>query len=135
MPRARLFGRIQKLDGDAMRPEAHLPIEPSPLGGSANGSSAGIPGVASIESSRPGRIEVVATSTSGGVLVLHDTYYPGWLAEVDGRPASIQRAFVLFRGVEVPAGTHRVTFRFAPFSFTNLRDAVNAAHALSVRRP
>ena len=135
MPRARLFGRIQKLDGDAMRPEAHLPIEPSPLGGSANGSSAGIPGVASIESSRPGRIEVVATSTSGGVLVLHDTYYPGWLAEVDGRPASILRAFVLFRGVEVPAGTHRVTFRFAPFSFTNLRDAVNAAHALSVRRP
>jgi hypothetical protein len=66
---------------------------------------------------------------------VHDTYYPGWLAEVDGRPASIQRAFVLFRGVEVPAGTHRVTFRFAPFSFTNLRDAVNAAHALSVSRP
>ena len=135
MPRARLFGRIQKLDGDAMRPEAHLPIEPSPSGGSANGSSAGIPGVASIKSSRPGRIEVVATSTSGGLLVLHDTYYPGWLAEVDGRPASILRAFVLFRGVEVPAGTHRVTFRFAPLSFTNLRDAVNAAHALSVRRP
>ena len=134
MPRARLFGRVQQLDGDATRP-AHVPIEPSPLGGSANGSSAGIPGVASIKSSRPGRIEVVVTSTNGGVLVLHDTYYPGWLAEVDGRPASIQRAFVLFRGVEVPAGTHRVTFRFAPFSFTNLRDAVNAAHALSVRRP
>jgi hypothetical protein len=79
-------------------------------------------GVASIESSRPGRIEVVATSTSGGLLVLHDTYYPGWLAEVHGRPASILRAFALFRGVEVPAGTHRVTFRFAPFSFTNLRE-------------
>jgi hypothetical protein len=134
MPRARLFGRVQQLDGDAMRP-AHVPIEPSPLGGSANGSSAGIPGVASIESSRPGRIEVVVTSTSGGVLVLHDTYYPGWLAEVDGRPASILRAFVLFRGVEVPAGTHRVTFRFAPFSFTNLRNAVNAALALSARTP
>ena len=135
MPRARLFGRIQKLDGDAMRPGAYLPIEPSLLVGPANDSSAGIPGVASIESSRPGRVEVVATSTSGGLLVLHDTYYPGWLAEVDGQPASILRAYVLFRSVEVPAGTHRVTFRFAPLSFTNMRDAVNAALALSARRP
>jgi hypothetical protein len=134
MPRARLFGRIQKLDGNAMRPEAHLPIEPSPSGG-PDDSSAGIPGAASIESSRSGRIEVVATSTSGGLLVLHDTYYPGWLAEVDGQPAAILRAYVLFRGVEVPAGTHRVTFRFAPLSLTNLRDAVNAALAMSARRP
>ena len=134
MPRARLFDRIQKLDGNAMRPEAHLPTEPSPSGGSDD-SSAGIPGAASIESSRSGRIEVVATSTSGGLLVLHDTYYPGWLAEVDGQPAAILRARVLFRGVEVPAGTHRVTFRFAPLSFTNLRDAVNAALAMSARSP
>jgi hypothetical protein len=135
MPRARLFGRVQQLDGEAMRPEVHLPIAPSPSGGSAKESSPGIAGAASIELSRPGRVEVVATSTSGGLLVLHDTYYPGWLAEVDGRPASILRAFVLFRGVEVPPGTHRITFRFAPFSFTNLRDAVNAALAMSARRP
>jgi hypothetical protein len=135
MPRARLFGRVQQLDGEAMRPEVHLPIAPSPSGGSAKEFSPGIAGAASIELSRPGRVEVVATSTSGGLLVLHDTYYPGWLAEVDGRPASILRAFVLFRGVEVPPGTHRITFRFAPFSFTNLRDAVNAALAMSARRP
>jgi hypothetical protein len=91
---------------------------------------AGIPTVPSIESSRPSRIAVVATSTSGGLLVLH-----GWLAEVDGQPASILQAYVLFRGVEVPARTHRVTFRFAPFSFTNMRDAVDAALALSASRP
>ena len=44
--------------------------------------------------------------------------------ELSARRASILRACVLFRGVEVPAGTHRVMFRFAPFSFTNMRNAV-----------
>ena len=132
MPRARLFGRIQQLDGDAMRPE---PTSQSNRRRQADRLRGGHSWRGVDRSSRFGRIEVVVTSTSGGVLVLHDTYYPGWLAEVDGRPASFLRACVLFRGIEVPAGTRRVTFRFAPFSFTNLRDAVNAALALSARGP
>ena len=57
------------------------------------------------------------------MLALHDTYYPGWIAEIDGVRAPILRADVLFRGVEMPPGQHRVVFRFAPFSFENLRDA------------
>jgi hypothetical protein len=28
--------------------------------------------------------------------------------------------------VEIPPGTHRVSFRFAPFSLANLRAALNA---------
>jgi len=87
------------------------------------------PGVARIVSSRPGRVEVVANSAGGGLLTLHDIYYPGWIAEIDGKPASILRADILFRGVELPPGTHQVTFRFAPFSPANLRSALNAALA------
>jgi hypothetical protein len=84
-------------------------------------------GTVKIELSRLGRLELIASSPAGGLLVLHDTYYPGWIAEVDGKTVPIQRSGTLFRAVDVPTGTHRVTFRFAPLSLANLRDAMNAA--------
>jgi uncharacterized membrane protein YfhO len=46
--------------------------------------------------------------------VLVDSYDPGWRADVDGRPAAVERANVAFRGVAVPAGRHRVTLRYRP---------------------
>jgi hypothetical protein len=46
-------------------------------------------------------------------LVLADTFYDGWSATIDDLPVAIQRTNFAFRGVEVPAGRHRVTFEFA----------------------
>ena len=63
----------------------------------------------------------------GGVLALHALYYPGWVAEIDGKPAPVLRADVLFRGVEVPPGHHRIVFRYAPFSLDNLSNALRTA--------
>ena len=60
------------------------------------------------------------------MLMVHEVYYPGWVAEIDGQPARILRANVLFRGVEVGEGRHIVVFRFEPFSLSNLRDAFMA---------
>ena len=82
---------------------------------------------AKISSLRPGRIEIDTESDSGGVLAWHGTYYPGWIAEIDGNIVPILRADVLFRGIEVPAGKHRVVFRFAPFRAENLADALRVA--------
>lgn len=54
------------------------------------------------------------------MLVLHDIYYPGWEAYLDGEPRRILRANLLFRGVEVPPGRHRIRFEFKPLSVHNL---------------
>jgi uncharacterized membrane protein YfhO len=69
---------------------------------------------------RPGLVEVEVDARRAGVLVLHDTYYPGWIAEIDGKRVPILRADVLFRGVELAPGNHKVLFRFAPLSIENL---------------
>jgi hypothetical protein len=87
-------------------------------------------GTAKIEFSAPGRLDVVTSSTTAELLVVHDLYYPGWVAVVDGRRMPIDRADLLFRAVEVPAGMHHVTFVFAPFSLENLKTALALALGL-----
>jgi hypothetical protein len=72
---------------------------------------------ANITSYDPDRVVVETTEEGDGWLVLTDAWYPGWRATVDGAPAEIMRADVLFRGVRVPAGRHRVEFTYAPMSF------------------
>ncbi len=64
----------------------------------------------------PDRVAIDATAGSPALLVLTDTYFPGWVAEVDGVPAEIVRADHAFRGVLLDAGTHRVVFRYEPAS-------------------
>jgi hypothetical protein len=81
-------------------------------------------GTARMVTWRPDRVEIETDSESGGMLVLHDLDYPGWVVDIDGREAPILRADVLFRGVEMPPGHHHVTFRFAPFAFENLTNAL-----------
>jgi len=66
-------------------------------------------------------IDVEADRNS--VLILHDIYYPGWEAAVDGERRPILRANLLFRGVELSPGRHRVTFTFRPLSIDNLSSA------------
>ena len=39
---------------------------------------------------------------------------PGWTATIDGRDTPIHPAKGIFQAVEVPAGSHRVTFGYSP---------------------
>jgi hypothetical protein len=62
-------------------------------------------------------LEIEVDAAADGYLVLLDTYYPGWVAQVDGATTSIHRANYVGRAVFVPAGSHTVTFEYRPFSF------------------
>ena len=63
------------------------------------------------------RVVVQASLNEPGVLVLADSYYPGWKAYVNGEEKAIRRANLFFRAVLLPAGNHRVEFRYEPRSF------------------
>jgi Bacterial membrane protein YfhO len=71
---------------------------------------------AHVDSYTDSRVVVTTTTSEPGTLVLADAYYPGWQAEIDGRPASIYPVDVALRGVQVPAGTHTVTMMYRPQS-------------------
>ena len=76
-------------------------------------------GAASIVVDQPDRIEVDVTPERPAVLVLTDAAAPGWVAEVDGRPAAIATVDGAFRGVAVRPTDRRVVFRYVP-TFTGL---------------
>jgi hypothetical protein len=63
------------------------------------------------------RVEIQATLNHPGVLVLADSFYPGWNAYVNGQKREIFRANLFFRGVFLKEGTHHVEFRYQPRSF------------------
>jgi len=62
-------------------------------------------------------VKVEVEAREAGWLLLLDSYYPGWRAEVDGTAAEIYRANGFFRAVRVPAGRHKVVFDFHPGNF------------------
>ncbi len=49
-----------------------------------------------------------------GLLIVADTWYPGWQASVDGQPAQVLRVDHDFRGLVLEPGPHEVELRYAP---------------------
>jgi len=62
------------------------------------------------------RLAIRADLACDGTVILSDTFYPGWRARVDHRPAEIAAANGAMRAVAVPRGNHTVTMRYRPAS-------------------
>ncbi|RKY19599.1 MAG: hypothetical protein DRQ55_10205 [Planctomycetota bacterium] len=58
------------------------------------------------------RLEVQAPGP--GLVVLTDSWDPGWSATLDGAPVPVLRAHHALRAVEVTAGAHLIEFSYAP---------------------
>jgi hypothetical protein len=57
-----------------------------------------------------------ATMACKGLVILADTFFPGWSVTIDGAPSQIHNAYGLFRAVVVPSGTHVIKFHYRPMS-------------------
>ena len=77
-------------------------------------------GSATITRYQDDRVTLSVDTPGPGVVVLNDIVYPGWRVLVDGQPAPVLRANLIFRGVEVGPGHHTVDFSFHPFAPRNL---------------
>lgn len=62
------------------------------------------------------RIVIRAQTDAPGYLVLTDSWFPGWVAFVDGKEMPIHRADYIFRAVALTPGEHTVVFEYRPVS-------------------
>jgi hypothetical protein len=60
-------------------------------------------------------IALLAGMRCRGMVMLADTYMPGWIATVDGKRAQIHEMYGVIRGVVVDAGPHRVEMLYRPW--------------------
>ncbi len=65
---------------------------------------------------RPNYVRITADLECRGMVILTDSWYPGWSATVDGLPARIYQVYGGVRGVVVEADSHVVEMRYRPWS-------------------
>jgi hypothetical protein len=134
LPRVLLATDWRKADFDGMirsggwpdvDPRRTVLLQHAPAGFAPSGAG----GSARILRYRNTEIEIATDAPAGGILVLNDVWHPWWRASVDGKPADILKANVLFRAVTVPPGHHVVRFSFHPFAgaLAELRGNLSAA--------
>lgn len=72
-------------------------------------------------------VEITATASSPGILVLNDSWHPNWNVTVDGVTRHVGRVDEAFRGVVLSSGPHVVEMRYAPRSLNTARGVSLAA--------
>ena len=119
---------LERLSQSSFKPRQMVVLEDESAT-QMSGVSAATGGVeiADIVSYKANEVIINVTMNISGYLVLADNYFTGWKAEIDGESAEVRRANYVMRAVYVPAGVHKVVFRYAPDLFlTGVRISVSA---------
>ncbi|MBQ42805.1 MAG: hypothetical protein CME15_10135 [Gemmatimonadetes bacterium] len=116
--------RVRYLLSDRFKPrgEVLLAETPPPLEGARStlegATAVSAAAAARISRYRPERVEIALHNIGeAGFLVLSDSHYPGWRAQVDGVATPVLLANHVFRAIRIPAGARTALFEYKPLSF------------------
>jgi hypothetical protein len=110
-------------DAEALRELADPGFDPrqsviAPIEAPARPPAGAAPGESlNIASHEPERVVLHADVKSPAFLVLADAAFPGWEAMVDGVPAPVLRANLMFRAIGLEPGSHEIVFAYRPTSW------------------
>lgn len=124
LPRAYVVGRAHVFPG----PRAVLDYVSSPAFEPAHEVALELPAPAPVEAAaaagkvslvdyQPDRVELLAELPAPGVVVLSDTFYPGWVCHSSLGELPIYPANGASRALFLPAGRHQLAFSFEPAPF------------------
>lgn len=65
----------------------------------------------------PTLVDLEVVSSVSGMVVISDTYFPGWVARVDGGLTKIYKTNYALRGIPVSSGKHIIKLSYEPLSF------------------
>jgi hypothetical protein len=140
LPRAYLVGRASVLDGQdaaarladsSFDPRREAVLAASETATALTESPQAATGTVDFEIDQPERVRLAVSAPAPSVLVLSDSWFPGWRATVNGQDVPVERANILFRAVQVPAGPHTVEFRYEPRSM-RIGALISGGSALAV---
>lgn len=82
--------------------------------GPVGGAPAGRPAAVDLLEDSGDTVRARVAAPAAGYLVVADALQRGWVVTVDGRPAALRNADHAMVAVDLPAGTHEVSFAYRP---------------------
>ena len=67
---------------------------------------------ATITHAQEGSYKILASTDGNALLVLNESWYPGWRATIDGTETKIFPVNLAFQGIIVPGGEHYIEFQY-----------------------
>lgn len=125
LPRAWLVRDFKVIDSKEMlsemaqknfNPQKEVFLEEEPYLSFKEQSDQATVGNVTFVSESNNRVSLNVNAERECLLILNDTYYPGWKVFVNGLEKKILRANYHFRAVALPKGIHRVEFIYSPWS-------------------
>jgi hypothetical protein len=128
LPRAFVVNRVrpltddafyQAMDTGAFDPKTEAAVATAPPAFAATLIEGKAPpgnATVTVDAAGPNRIDLSVMTVGPGLVVVSNSWYPGWLGSVDGTSTAVERVDAVFQGIYVPAGLHHVRLEFAPMS-------------------